>query len=194
MRVRADRRVRLQRATFTGRSVLTRNTYQAKYKFGLARSTAIDELPKDWTAQLATVMAATLRDFSSQIRDTSVVMFAIDCFPWQGSIGLSILTSEESNADPAMMDPSEIAAWRYFNFAEDLAAWKPAKALGRQMSDAYYADEDADRGAIADGFFRACAIAAASPDVARAIDLFKRDSRFRISVSHPDDRREFYAS
>ena len=90
------------------------------------------------------------------------------------------------------MGPSEIAAWQHFDFAETLAAWKPAKALGKQMADAYYAYEDADRREIADGFFRGCAIAAASPEVARAIESFKRDSRFRISVSHPDDRREFY--
>ena len=55
-------------------------------------------------------------------------MFAIDCTPWHGSIGLSILTSEESNAHPAMVDPSEIAAWRHFNFSENLAAWKPTKS------------------------------------------------------------------
>jgi hypothetical protein len=149
---------------------------------------------KHWTFQLTATMTATLREFSSQLRDASVVIFSIDCFPWHESLGLSILTSEEANADSALMDPSEGAAWRCFNFADELAAWKPAEVLRKQMSAAYYADKEADRRAIADGFFRACANAAASPEVAEALELYNRDSRFRISVSHPDDRREFYAA
>lgn len=141
---------------------------------------------------MTAVIAAALREILPQVRDTSVVVLAIDCFPWNGSIGLSILTSKESNADPAIMDSAESAAWRHFNFTEHLAAWKPANDLGQQMADAYYSDQDASRGAIADEFFQACAIAAASREVGLAIESFKRDSRFRISVSHPDDGREFF--
>ena len=38
------------------------------------------------------------------------------------------------------------------------------------MADAYYADQHEDRRGTADGFFRACATAAASPEVARTIE------------------------
>jgi hypothetical protein len=133
-----------------------------------------------------------LSEFHPQIGDTAIAMFEVGCYPWHGFVELSILTAEELNADAALNKPAEMAVWRYYNFATDLAAWVPAQVLERQMSQAYYADEDDDRKAIADAFFRACAAAAATPEVAAAIGLLKRDAGFRISVSHPDDKREFY--
>ena len=157
------------------------------------KSTAINTIvPKNWTRELAAAIAAALREFHPQIGDTPIALFEVGCAPWHGFVELSILTAEEMNADSALKNPAEMAAWRFYNFATDLAAWGPAQILERQMSKAYYADSDGDHSAIADAFFRACAAAAATPEVVAAIGLLNRDARFRISVLHPDDKREFY--
>lgn len=88
---------------------------------------------------------------------------------------------------------AEIASWRYYNFAGEWPSWKSAEELQKQMSAAYYGDPDADRAAITIEFLKACAAAVAGADVKKALSEFNRDSRFRISVVHPDNRQEFYA-
>jgi hypothetical protein len=49
-----------------------------------------------------------------------------------------------------------------------------------------------DRKAVADAFLTACALAVGRAEPTEAIQLLNRDPRFRISVAHPDDGREFY--
>src|SRR5262249_17046854 len=104
--------------------------------------------------------------------------------------GVAILTAAEADADGAMLDSAEMAAWRYYDFAQGLAAWRPIAAIGRQMRDAYEAA--AERETEADAFLMACSQALAGPEVTQAIELLDRDPRFAISVAHPDDGREFF--
>ena len=149
-------------------------------------------VPKGWTGELAVVVAAVLTEFYPQILDTPVALFAIGCFPWHGLMEMSMLTSEEVAADPMLIEPAEMAAWKHYNFAVNLVAWVPGESLARKMADIYRVAPARDRGTIVDAFIRACADAAASRAVSEVLDSFNRDSQFRVSVSHPDDGREFY--
>jgi hypothetical protein len=143
----------------------------------------------DWARRLAVVIAAAVRELSTRLRGTPVIQLAVDCHPWNGTLGLSVLTAAEVEADPVLNDPSEMAAWRHFNCSAGLAAWQPAGTFGREMQTAY--TTAADRKAAADEFFRACATAVSSPEVGTAVALLDTDSRFRVSVAHPDDGREY---
>jgi hypothetical protein len=82
-----------------------------------------------------------------------------------------------------------MAAWQYYNLNDGLEAWRPALQLGEVMRAVYEAATD--HKSAADAFFRACAFAAASAEVVAALGRFHRDARFRVSVTHPDDNREF---
>jgi hypothetical protein len=139
---------------------------------------------------LTGVVAAAVRDLASHLRGTPVALLAVDCHPWNGSLGLAVLTASEADADSLLADPSEMAAWQHFQCAAGLPAWGPAADLGREMRAAYTAA--ADRRATVDQYLRACAAAMANPEVAAAVELLDRDRRFRVSVAHPDDGREFY--
>ena len=152
----------------------------------------VDGLPNDWIAQLKSVIADTIREFSPRIRGTPIILLVVDCFPWHGSIELSILTLEESVSDPALMDLNDIAAWRHYNFADKLASWQSVKLLGRQMADAYYATTNEGRHSIADVFSRECAVALASAEVVQAIQSLTCASGFQAFVPQPDDRGEFH--
>jgi hypothetical protein len=150
-------------------------------------------VPADWTARLATTIAGAVRYFATQrLQGKRVVVFDIGCFPWHGSIELSVLTSEELDGDSHLLEPSELASWSHYNFGAGLASWPIEKILGPQMSEAYYLSADGDKKAIAELFLQACAAAADSPQVRTAIELFERDPKFKIRVAHPDNNREFY--
>ncbi len=150
-------------------------------------------VPDAWTRGLATVIAAGLREFGAcRLRGTPVVALDVGCFPWLGSVELSVLTAEELDADPVLLEPGEVAAWRHYNFTAGLTSWDAAAELGAQMAEAYQAARDGGRAATADAFLRACAVAVASPQVAKALESLERDPRFRVSVKHPDDCREFW--
>ena len=147
-------------------------------------------VPDDWTSQLATIVAATIREFAPRLGDLPVTMLAVDCHPWHGSVELAVLTADEATKDTMLADPSEMAAWRHFGFSEGLASWRAAAPLGRSMKAAYEAADD--RRAAAEAFLRACAFAVAAPEVAAAIGSLVRAADFRISVAHPDDGRDFF--
>jgi hypothetical protein len=115
-------------------------------------------------------------------------MLAVDCHPWNGLVGLAILTASEVAQNPALADPAEMAAWRHYDFSQELTAWQSAAVLASEMKDAYYAG---DRPNVADAFMAACADALSSPQVAEALELLGRSNDFRLSVAHPDDGREF---
>ena len=112
----------------------------------------------------------------------------MDCHPWHGSLGLSALTAAEVDADGLLADPAEMAAWRHHDFARGSAAWLPTAVLGSEMRVAYVSG---DRPAVAAAFLGACAAAVASEGVMDALGLFVRARGFRVSVTHPDDGREF---
>ena len=148
-------------------------------------------VPEAWMPRLASAIVGAVREFGARrLRREPVVAFALGCFPWHGTIELSVLTADELDADPVLLEPGELAAWHHYNFAVGLSAWEPE--LGRLMSEGYRASGDADRAATVAAFLRACAAAVASPEVAAALASLERDPRFTIGVAHPDDGREFY--
>jgi hypothetical protein len=147
-------------------------------------------VPDDWVPRLAATVAATIREFAPRLGGIPVKMLAVDCHPWNGFVGLAVLTADEAIKDGTLADPSEMAAWHY-GFSEGLASWRPAAPLGSLMRAAYEAADD--RRAVAEAFLRACAVAMTSPDVAAALESLVRVGDFRISVAHPDDGREFFS-
>jgi hypothetical protein len=147
-----------------------------------------ETVPRDWTPRLASAIAGALREFTQHVGAEPLVMLALDCHPWHGSIGIAALTANEATADKALNDPAEMAAWRFFDFARDFDSWQVATVLGQQMKSAYYSG---DRPAVVEAFFSACAAAITSNVVGEAIESFIRLDGFRFSVAHPDNGREF---
>lgn len=145
----------------------------------------------DWTTQLASAIAAAIREFRPLLGNEPIACLDIGCFPWHGSIELSALTVAELDADSAVLGPQEIASWRYYNFSNELASWVKAAVLGQRMSQAYYTAEDDIRAATAEAYMQGCATAVVSPEVKDAVDSLPRDPRFRIRVAHPDSGRNF---
>jgi hypothetical protein len=153
----------------------------------------VTAVPDNWTKRLASAIAVALREYGlTAAQDKPIVAIDVGCFPWHGSVELSILTAEDLDANRMLLEPGEIAAWRHYNFADGSPAWAPTAELGRQMADAYYAAEESGRSATVDAFLRACAAAVASPEVQEAIRAMPRDQRFRISVIHPDNGTQFW--
>jgi len=97
----------------------------------------------------------------------------------------------EVAAQSFLADPAEMAAWRYCDFAQDLPSWAVVSELGKVMRLAY---EKGDRPAVADAFMQACATAVTSPAVRDSLAAFVCTDRFKLSVAHPDDGREFVAA
>jgi hypothetical protein len=146
-----------------------------------------DAVPNDWTPRL--VASIAVREFAPALGGSPVAMLAVDCHPWHGSVELALLTAGEVAAAPELADPADMAAWRHYRFSNGLAAWQLVASLGREVRVAYEAA--ADPGAAAEAFMRACADAAVSPQVTAAVKLLVRAAGFRLTVTHPDDGREF---
>ena len=147
-------------------------------------------VPEGWSERLTMVISGTVSEFEGRVRGVPVVRFAIDCQPWSGFLTLALLTAEEAEADPLLLDPAEMAAWRNYGFPDGLTSWCQAQGLGREMQDSYTAASEKE--VMADAFFSACALAVARAEAAGSLGLLDRDGRFQISVTHPDDGREFY--
>jgi hypothetical protein len=142
-----------------------------------------------WIARLADAIAAAVREIAPVLSKESVALFAVDCHPWHGMVGLAILTGAEFADDPSLGKPSEMAEWRHYDFACERAAGRLFIPLGEEMRSAYYQCED--KPAMAVRFLEACAVAATTPEVAASLGLLKRESGFRVSVTHPDSDQEF---
>jgi hypothetical protein len=127
-------------------------------------------------------------EFAPQLGGDEVAILAVDCHPWHGLITLALLTAEEVQSNPLLVDPAEMAAWRHYDFTRASVAWQPVTELGREMQTAY---ERGQRSDVAEAFLRACAEAVSSPLVAAALGQLSRADAFRLSVTHPDDNREF---
>jgi hypothetical protein len=149
-------------------------------------------IPDDWIARLADSIAAAIQEIAPLLANESIALFAVDCHPWHGMVGLAILTSEELARNSLLAEPSEMAEWQHYDFACQLAAGKSFIPLGEEMRSAYYQAEDRPR--MAEAFLKACAVAATTPQVTAALELLKREKNFRISVTHPDSNREFMVS
>jgi hypothetical protein len=147
-------------------------------------------VPRNWTSDLAAAIAQALREFSLRVGSGPLAMLALDCHPWNGSIGLAALTASEAAADRSLANPAEMAAWRHFDFARELPSWEVVSELGKLMKSEY---EAGDRPAVAAAFLQSCATALTSQRVRESLKRFRLAEAFRLSVAHPDDGREFVA-
>ena len=148
-------------------------------------------VPDDWTLRLARAIAAAVSEFAVLLGDEAIALLAVDCHPWHGTLGLSALTSAESNADSLLADPAEIAAWRYSDFARNTAAWLLTATLGSEMRAAY---ASGNCPVVADAFLAACATAVASECVMDTLEMLVQANGFRVRVTHPDNGRELVTS
>jgi len=148
-------------------------------------------LPDRWVSRLEKAISAALREFAPRVAGSPIAVFAVDCHPWHGKIGLSILTSAEAVAVPVLTAPAEMAAWQNFDFARELSSRHLFTDIEREMEIAYRTN---DRKTAVEAFLSACAAAAESSEAASALALLHKAPGFRISVAHPDDGREYVVS
>jgi hypothetical protein len=157
--------------------------------WGLRRSMREFTVPDEWVTRLAEAIAAAVQDFAPVLGDEPVALFAVDCHPWHGRLGLAVLTSAELAGDSTLADPAEMAEWEHYDFTCDQETGKPFEPLGQEMRSAY--EQAEDKAGAAEAFLRACAAAVTSDQVTAALALMKRDVGFRVSVAHPDSDQEF---
>ena len=141
-----------------------------------------------WQAALATSIADVLCEFRPAAGD-EMASFAVDCHPWHGIIALAFLTSPEATADPPLRDPTEMAAWRFYDFQASLAGWRPAVALASAMLAASTGSGEGRR-EVAQRFLRGCAVAVASDAVRRELARYRLADGFAVTVPHPDTGEE----
>jgi len=143
-----------------------------------------------WITGLSGAIANSLVEFRGKVQE-QIVIFAVDCHPWNGVLDLALLTASEVKHEPLLADPAEMAAWRHFHFSSGLASWRAAAELELQMRAAYERAGE-DRAGVAEDYFRACAAAVASSRVQQSLSGYKLRDDFRISVPHPDTEKEYY--
>lgn len=113
----------------------------------------------------------------NQLRYDEIRALAINCFPWHGSLYLSILTGREDFSEEEEDDRDfgkwSTAEWRYNDFTSTPNEnWPYAKDLTEQMTAYYNSGDDQERLLRADTIFRACAKALLSPTVSQALKFY----------------------
>ena len=141
----------------------------------------------EWTRRLASAVAAAVREFGRG-REGSDPAVALDlgCFPWHGTLELSLLTEAEFEADPGLLNPREAAAWQGYNFGAGLEAWEAAVPLGTEMMATYRMSPAGERSDVVDRFLAAGTSAMEAASVAAAVAELRRAPGFRVIVAHPD--------
>lgn len=119
--------------------------------------------------------------------------FAVDCQPWNGGLFLAFLTSEELAGDQMLLDPAEMAAWKYYAFSRRYGDDRICSCLCSVMRAAYSA-ASGHQGTVADDFFAACAQAVASEQVQSAVRRFPLAADFHVFVVHPDSGKDYFKS
>ena len=144
-----------------------------------------------WLRELSKLVAAALADFTGIVGDEDEMeMFAVDCHPWNGGVFLAFLTRAELTEDPLLSEPSEMAAWKYYDFAEGLPSWQAISEIGSQMKTAYKIA--GDRAEFVRMSLQTCAMAIASDDVQNELAKFRLTKRFKITVPHPDSNLDYF--
>ena len=143
-----------------------------------------------WMSALTTLMTATLTEFRCR-SDDEMERFAVDCHPWNGTIILAFLTCAEAQDDPSLRDSSEMAGWKFYDFGASCTSWRAATSLGSAMRLVYEGAGE-DRGHVSREFLQACAKAAASEQVQRALSRYRRPEVFDVTIPHPDTGEEYY--
>ncbi|MCB9685980.1 MAG: hypothetical protein H6738_02870 [Alphaproteobacteria bacterium] len=139
---------------------------------------------------LTDALVTALQHVKHQLGDERISRLALDVQPWSGFLEGAILTASEVRADPALLDPAEMAAWRWYAFTEKDSTWQRDTASWRADMRAAY-DTAADRRAAAREVFLACARSLASDAVRQALGAFSLADDFACSVTDPDSGEEF---
>jgi hypothetical protein len=143
---------------------------------------------ESFATELANRITLELCMVAPQLRLDRVRAIALDCFPWNGGLSLSILTDREDFAVDRY-GKWAIADWRYFNFTDTPAQpWPYARDLMEQMTAFYQQSADEERVTRADELFRACAKALTADRIAEALRQygFKLAADFELGVFDPD--------
>lgn len=143
-----------------------------------------------WIERATAVFFSALAEAAPRISSVELVMLAVDCHPWNGHLGLALLTSDEVLEDPLLASVDEMAAWKHFNFSDQLAAWSGAAVLAEAMQLRY--DSATDKAAAARASLLETAEALVSAVRAGALRPYNLAANFRVSVAHPDSGEEFY--
>lgn len=117
-------------------------------------------------------------------------MFAVDCHPWNGMLGLSLLTKGEAEENHFLFDPEEMAAWRFFQFSKSDPSWGSAKALAEHMRMDY--ECSGDKTGLAEKYFDACVETIRDPLVKLEIRKLNITEDFKVSVANPDSGKEYF--
>lgn len=105
---------------------------------------------------------------------------------WSG-----VFNPDGGRRDPLLLNPAEMAAWRFFDFCSDYESWRQAAVLKAEMKKAYA--ESTSKASTALDYFHASARPLMSGRVASALAAFTVTHDFRLSVANPDTSEEFYA-
>jgi hypothetical protein len=120
---------------------------------------AIEQCRRDLTMLISTALG----EFRTGI-DDEMVMFAVDCHPWNGVVVLAFLTYSELTDAPFLSEAAEMAAWKYYDFGAGLPCWQSALDTGTRMRTAYEV-AGGTRSTVVRQFLQACAEAVASKQV-----------------------------
>ena len=142
-----------------------------------------------WTSDLAGIIAATIAELAPKFAGESIAMLAVDCHPWHGTLALCVLTESECADDPELRDPAEMAAWKFFDCSDGVAAWSATTGMGDSMRASY--DSADDSAHTATTYLQSCADALSHSRVADVLSNVNVSSGFRLSVTHPDDGTEY---
>jgi hypothetical protein len=143
--------------------------------------------------ELAHRIYLELNGVKTQLLYDEIRALSIDCFPWHGSLHLSILTGREDfceeDDDDRDFGKWSTAEWRYNDFTSTPNEnWPYAKDLTEQMTAYYNSGDNRECLLRADNIFRACAKALLSPTVSRALEFygFNLSADFEFGVIDPD--------
>jgi hypothetical protein len=139
---------------------------------------------------LARALSTALVALRPRLECTAIERLALDCQPWNGFLEAAILTSVEGSSDPALRDPSEMAAWRHYAFTSRDLAWREqtAELTARMKAECQAAR---DRAGVTRRWLELCAEALASSEVRNALSGFTRAEGFACSVTDPDTDEEY---
>jgi len=124
-------------------------------------------------------------DFKNEV----IRVFDICCFPWQGAVELSFLTTNEPNFDEEEYGKYSVADWKLYSFNyEILKDWEESKNIFFEMRQLW---EDSQEFRDMSGeLYTACAQVAISNDIKKVLSKYQLAVDFEITVFDPDDHEK----
>jgi hypothetical protein len=120
----------------------------------------------------------------------SFCMMAVDCHPWDGVVEISFLTDDEFDQDPFLLDPEEMAAWKYYHISKESSKHDLLNGVALKMKNEYFASSS--KSEYADAVFEMISETLKSPGVSQLVGSFKTRKGLKVSVANPDNAKEYY--